>query len=79
MKTEDAFAIVVKKYRKNEKLSQEQLAHICDFDRTYISLLERGKRSPSLSNIFKIAKGLNIKPSVLVIEVEELVCEEFKL
>ena len=39
-------------------LSQEQLADKCAFDRTYISMLERGKRNPSLLNLLRLADGL---------------------
>lgn len=45
--------------------SQEQLAHKCGFDRTYISMLERGKRNPSLLNLLKLANGLGISISKL--------------
>ena len=47
-------------------LSQEALALSLEFDRTYIGLLERGKRNPSLITIHKIAQELQIKPSDLV-------------
>lgn len=50
----------IKYFRTQSNLSQEKLAHICDFDRTYISLLERGKRNPSYLNLLKLAKGLKI-------------------
>lgn len=36
----------IKKARFELGISQEELANRCDFDRTYISLLERGKRNP---------------------------------
>ena len=35
----------IKHFRNQLDISQEKLAHKCDFDRTYISLLERGKRN----------------------------------
>jgi len=55
------------KYRRKElNLSQEQLAHKCDFDRTYISLLERGKRNPSIMNLQKLAIGLETSLSNLL-------------
>jgi len=52
------------------KLSQEQLAEKCNFDRTYISLIERGKRNPSYKNLLKLAKGLSISVSELTVGLE---------
>ena len=37
----------IKTQRKRLNISQEKLAQKCNFDRTYISLLERAKRNPS--------------------------------
>ena len=51
-------------------LSQEALALECGLDRTYISLLERGLRQPTLSTVFALAQVLNVQPSVVVREVE---------
>lgn len=50
----------VKKYRNQSELSQEDLADMCNLHRTYISDIERGKRSISLNNIEKISLALNI-------------------
>lgn len=50
------------KLRRNElNISQEKLAEICGFDRTYISLLERAKRNPSILNLKKLSIGLEIE------------------
>lgn len=46
-------------------ISQEKLAEQCGFDRTYISMLERGTRNPSLLNVVKLAKGLGASVSDL--------------
>ena len=72
VEVEEAFGKVLKKVRVENSLSQEKLAHICELDRTYISLLERGKRKPTISTIFALAIGLSVKPSDLVIATEEL-------
>ncbi|MCK4945069.1 MAG: helix-turn-helix transcriptional regulator [Nitrosomonadaceae bacterium] len=52
--------------RNKKNLSQEELAHLADLDRTYISSIERGKRNISLRNIFKIARALNVAPKQLI-------------
>ena len=56
----------VKFFRNKLGISQEKLAGICSFDRTYISLIERGQRNISFINLLKLAHGLNITPSELI-------------
>jgi transcriptional regulator with XRE-family HTH domain len=56
----------IKAIRLEKKLSQEELAHRCDFDRTYISLLERAKRNPSYFNLLRLCVGLEISVSELL-------------
>lgn len=72
MELTDAIAITLKKYRKINKLSQEALALSCGLDRTYIGLLERAQRQPTLATIFKISKVLEMPPHKFVEEVEIL-------
>jgi Helix-turn-helix. len=55
----------VKAQRTKLNLSQEQLADICGFDRTYISLIERGKRNISFSNLHQLSQGLKTTVSKL--------------
>jgi len=50
----------VRKYRKIRGISQEKLAELTGLHRTYISSLERGKRSISLKNIQKISEALRV-------------------
>ena len=64
------FGQVLRTLREGKNLSQEKLAEYCDLDRTYISMLERGLRQPTISTIFKIADALDILPSELVKKVE---------
>jgi transcriptional regulator with XRE-family HTH domain len=60
------FGKILKFVRKSRRITQEALADSCGLDRTYIGLLERGKRSPTLETICKLSVGLNVLPSVLL-------------
>ena len=53
------FGRAVRKFRLEQKISQEELAERCDLHRTYISDIELGKRNVSLENIERIATALN--------------------
>lgn len=55
----------IRAQRTRLALSQEQLAERCGFDRTYISMLERGRRNPSLLNLVRLAEGLQTTVSKL--------------
>lgn len=68
----EAFGAILKEHRKNLNISQEELAHRCDLDRTFISLLERGKRSPTIETIFKVSTNLNSSPSEFIKKIEDL-------
>lgn len=72
MEVEQAFGNVLRKVRLEKSLSQEELAHLCELDRTYISLMERGKRKPTINTIFALATGLDVLPSFLILETEEI-------
>ena len=63
------FGKTLRKHRESTGLSQEALAFACDLDRTYISLLERGLRQPSLTTIFVLADELAITPEQFVAEI----------
>jgi transcriptional regulator with XRE-family HTH domain len=63
---EAIFGDVLKELRTAKKISQEKLAEYCELYRTYISLLERGLRQPTLITLFKISKALEIVPSELL-------------
>ncbi len=72
MQPEKAFGLVLAETRKKRGVSQEELAEIAGLDRTFISLLERGKRQPSLTSMLTLAKALNIKPDKLLLAVTKL-------
>ena len=64
------FGKVLRETRKRQGLSQQSLALETDLDRTYISLLERGKRQPSLRTLFILAEALGTRASTLVRKLE---------
>jgi transcriptional regulator with XRE-family HTH domain len=59
--------------RRSHNLSQNALGYASGYHRTYISQLERGKKSPSLRTIFNLATTLDVLPSKLIKKVERLV------
>lgn len=55
------FGSNMRKYRKEKNISQEKFAEMTGLHRTYISDVERFKRSISLANVQKIADALQIE------------------
>ncbi len=53
------FGINFKHYRNKAKLSQDDIADITNFSKSYISNVECGKHSLSLVNALKFAKIVN--------------------
>ena len=62
------FGANVKKYRSKIGLSQEALAEKSGLHRTYISAVERYRRSISLENIQRIADALEVETHRLFME-----------
>ena len=55
--------------RKAAGLSQELLAEKAGISVDFISMIERGKRSPSIETIEKLSKALHIEISDLFVEL----------
>jgi transcriptional regulator with XRE-family HTH domain len=72
---EAAFGRVLRQIRTERSLSQEELGFKSGYHRTYIGLLERGEKSPSLRTLFNLAATLNVSPSTLVRNIERLVAK----
>lgn len=68
--TNIAFASTLRKLRNDRGLSQYAFAKATDLDRTYISLLERGLRSPTLDTLLALARGLDVPLVDLVASIE---------
>lgn len=57
----EALAIEVKARRLELQLTQEDLAGRCDLDRPYISLIEVGRKQPTISVLYRISAALDLK------------------
>jgi len=68
-----SFGQVLRQLREEHGLSQEGLGLESGYHRTYISLLERGQKNPSLQTIFQLAKALNVEPSEIVERVQTII------
>lgn len=67
---QSTLGIVVREHRERVGLSQEELAARAGLHRTYVSLLERGERNPSLQVLSQLAAGLALRLSALIADVE---------
>jgi transcriptional regulator with XRE-family HTH domain len=69
---EKAFGQALRTIRQSRKISQERLALDAGLDRTYVSLIERGVRSPTIRTLVKLAEVLNVKPAEIVGRMDAL-------
>ena len=60
------FAGNLRRFRAEKGISQEELAHRADLDRTYISSLERQIYAASIDVVERLAKVLGVRPSDLL-------------
>ncbi|VVA43958.1 DNA-binding protein [Candidatus Roizmanbacteria bacterium] len=56
----------MQKVRQANGITQEGLAEMLSMHRTYIGLIERGERNPTIRTLYKIAKALKVKSSELL-------------
>jgi transcriptional regulator with XRE-family HTH domain len=76
---EKAFGQALREIRQSREISQEKLALECNFDRTYISLIERGIQSPTVRNLVKLAEVLHVRPSVVIRKMERILAAASRL
>jgi len=69
---ETAFGLVIRRLRKERRLSQEDLSRTSSLGRVFISQLERGKQQPTLITMFELASALNVTVSRIMSEAESL-------
>ncbi|MDT9600423.1 helix-turn-helix domain-containing protein [Sphingosinicella rhizophila] len=66
MDIREVLASNLKRYRKAAGLSQEELAHRADIDRTYISSLERCQYAAGIDVVDQLARELGVEAADLL-------------
>ncbi|WP_244877925.1 helix-turn-helix domain-containing protein [Croceibacterium atlanticum] len=66
MSLRETFALNLRQTREAVGLSQEELAHRAQIDRTYVSSLERCQYAATLDVIERLARALNADPASLL-------------
>ncbi len=66
MEIREALARNLRKYRQARGLSQEELAHRAEIDRTYISALERRVYAASIDVVDRLARVLGVEAADLL-------------
>lgn len=61
---------VIKNFREERKLSQEVLSGLAGIDRSHLSKIELGLRSPTVNALYKIANAMDLKASEILSAAE---------
>jgi len=67
-----ALAKVIKKIREANGLTQGQLAGFAGLSESYLSRLECGEKSASLDALAQLADALQVKPSEIMHQIEDV-------
>ena len=62
----EKFGERLQKVRKSQGISQEELAAKLAMHRTYVGMIERGERNPTIRTLYKVAKVLKVSSSDLL-------------
>lgn len=60
----------VRRLRYERQWSQSKLAETAGLNRSYLSMVENGRRNISLDNLVSLALALQVEPSVLLTKVK---------
>jgi transcriptional regulator with XRE-family HTH domain len=74
-----SIGLEIAKQRKLKNFSQEELGYKAGLHRTYISLIERGIKSPTLDSLYKIAIALDLPIYIICEAAEKSVNKDFKV
>jgi transcriptional regulator with XRE-family HTH domain len=65
-----ALGRAIREARLERGISQEELAHRAEMDRSYMSSIERGGQNPGVISIVRIAHSMEMTLAELVIQAE---------
>ena len=70
------FGTLVRRLRLQRGYSQERFGEVSGLHRTYIGMVERGETNVTLATAYRLAKGLEIGLSGILLELEENLQDE---
>ncbi len=65
------FGALIRDLRLAKGYSQERFGEVCQIDRSYMGMIERGEVNVTLAMIVKMAKALDLTLSGLFLELEQ--------
>ena len=66
----ERFGVRLRQVRGENQLSQEKLAALSGLHRTFVSMVERGKRNVTIATVEKLAAGLKCRMADLMPDAE---------
>lgn len=69
---------VLREVREERDISQDNLAREMNTDRTTISLIERGLRSPYIRTLMQIGAALDVRPSEIFRRLERRLGDDWR-
>jgi len=64
------FGLAIKRLRHAKNMTQCEMAEKCNLDQSYISMLEAGKRGPTLETMCKMCVAFHISLVSLAVELD---------
>jgi transcriptional regulator with XRE-family HTH domain len=64
------FGGVLRRYRSEMNMSQEELAFRAGVDRTFVSRIERGLRQPTITTLIALGSAIGVSAAELVRDTE---------
>lgn len=65
-----ALGAAIRRCRRVQGVSQEELAHRSAIDRSYMSSIERGSQNPGILSIIRVAHAMDMTMTELMAEAE---------
>jgi transcriptional regulator with XRE-family HTH domain len=66
----EVFGLTLRDLREERGLTQEHLSFKAGLHRTYVGLMERGLKSPTIVTVVRLANALDMKPSAMLRKME---------
>lgn len=78
MMNSDVIGKTIRQYRDHKSMSQEILSGLAGIDRSHLSKIELGLRSPTVNVLYKLAEAMDMKASEILITAEKMEQENRK-